>query len=56
MPSPLACHHPRRPSAIYEKHQITCATAGTGLRFAPHVCVTMSDIEKAVEAVGTLAD
>jgi selenocysteine lyase/cysteine desulfurase len=42
---------------LYEKHQITCAASGgdfPGLHFAPHVYVTMAEIDKAVDAVGNL--
>ena len=45
-------------SALYEKAQITCATTGgefPGLRFSPHVYVTLADIDKAVEAVAKLS-
>jgi selenocysteine lyase/cysteine desulfurase len=43
--------------SLYEKYQITCVTSGgdfAGLRFSPHVYVTMAEIDKAVEAVGSL--
>ena len=43
--------------ALYEKAQITCATTGgdfAGLRFAPHIYVTLADVDKAVEAVAKL--
>ncbi|MBI4500675.1 MAG: aminotransferase class V-fold PLP-dependent enzyme [Gemmatimonadetes bacterium] len=43
---------------LYEKNQITCAVSGgdfAGLRFAPHIYVSMQDIDKAVDAVVSLA-
>ena len=43
---------------LYEKQQITCAVSGgdfAGLRFAPHIYVSLQEIDRAVEAVMSLA-
>lgn len=45
-------------TALYEKHQITCATTGgefAGVRFAPHIYVSLQEIDKAADAVAGLA-
>jgi selenocysteine lyase/cysteine desulfurase len=45
-------------TVLYEKNQITCAVSGgdfPGLRFAPHLYVSMQEIDKAVDAVVALA-
>jgi selenocysteine lyase/cysteine desulfurase len=50
--------NPAGAKQLYLKNQITCAVSGgefAGLRFAPHVYVSMSDIDKAVDAVVALA-
>lgn len=44
-------------TALYEKHQITCATTGgefRGLRFAPHIYVSLQELDRAADAVATL--
>lgn len=45
-------------TALYEKAQITCATTGgdfRGLRFSPHIYVSMQEVDKAAEAVAGLS-
>ena len=44
-------------TTLYEKHQVTCATTGgdfRGLRFSPHIYLSLQEVEKAADAVASL--